>query len=346
MKKLLSACLLGVCAFGYAQTRYLAIDLGTLGGNNATGEALNDHGEVVGAAYTAAGQSHAFLYSGGVMHDLGALPGDTTSNATGINNLGQVVGISSHQNADGTYAQRAFLYANGVMQDLGTLSGFSDSGCGSINDAGTVVGWSIPSTGPQYRAFAYNGGSLQDISGGLPSLAIAISSSGQAVGSARFGDFGDWHAALFNGGTIQDLGVLPGYSFSQAKAVNGVGQVVGICQGSVNTDGFLYSAGAMIDLGGLGGFGAWPSGINDAGSIVGSSVIELPTHRRVYHGFLYAGGRMIDLNSLIFPRRVGPFFTLGYGINGNGLICGSTTIDGNHTHATLLVPYVPISIHL
>ncbi|HVT11492.1 MAG TPA: hypothetical protein VHE55_04435 [Fimbriimonadaceae bacterium] len=345
MKKLLSLGLLGVCGVGFAQTRYLSVDLGTLGGNSASALALNDHGDVVGSAYTAAGQPHAFLYSGGVMHDLGTLPGDTISNATGINNLGQVVGVSSHQNGDGSYTYHAFLYADGVMQNLGTLAGFSDSKCGSINDSGVVVGWSIQSAGPQYHAFTYDGGSLRDVSGGLTSIALAINSSGQAAGQVRFSDFGDWHAALFSGGVVQDLGVLPGFSFSQADALNSIGQVVGICQGPGVTDGFLYSAGTMTDLGGLGGLGAWPTGINDAGYVVGSSLVRLSNGHQVNHGFVYVAGHMRDLNSLIFPRRVGPIFSLAYGINSHGLICGQTMIDGNHSHATLLVPYMPISIH-
>src|SRR5215472_15567820 len=50
------------------------IDLGTLGGTQSQGNALNHHGQVTGYAYTTV-QSHAFLYSNGTMLDLGTLGG-------------------------------------------------------------------------------------------------------------------------------------------------------------------------------------------------------------------------------------------------------------------------------
>ncbi len=54
--------------------------------------------------------------------DLGTLPGDSYSQAYGINSSGQVVGYSS----DSTGHQHAFLWSiSGGMVDLGTLPGDS-----------------------------------------------------------------------------------------------------------------------------------------------------------------------------------------------------------------------------
>jgi probable HAF family extracellular repeat protein len=48
-------------------------DLGTLGGTTSAANGLNAVGQVVGLSATTSGDQHAFLYSGGIMTDLGTL---------------------------------------------------------------------------------------------------------------------------------------------------------------------------------------------------------------------------------------------------------------------------------
>jgi probable HAF family extracellular repeat protein len=62
---------------------------------------LNDAGQVTGSADTASGSSHAFLWSGSTMRDLGTL-GGAGSSGFAINALGQVTGGSN--TADGLAA--------------------------------------------------------------------------------------------------------------------------------------------------------------------------------------------------------------------------------------------------
>ena len=51
-------------------------DLGTLGGTDSQGDAINDSGQVTGDAITAGdAAAHAFLWDGTTMQDLGTLGG-------------------------------------------------------------------------------------------------------------------------------------------------------------------------------------------------------------------------------------------------------------------------------
>ena|SRR3989338_1068555 len=76
--------------------------------------------------------------------DLGTLSG-SFSYAYGINNNGQIVGMSS--TASGY--DHAFLYQNGTMTSLDTLGG-AYSGAYGINDIGQIVGFSTTSTGESH----------------------------------------------------------------------------------------------------------------------------------------------------------------------------------------------------
>src|SRR5690242_4785730 len=85
-----------------AQSTYTVTDLGTLGGTQSVGQAINNSGQVVGVANTAGnstfsgnGTFHAFAMSPPytAMTDLGTLGGNQSA-AYGINASGQVTGYS------------------------------------------------------------------------------------------------------------------------------------------------------------------------------------------------------------------------------------------------------------
>lgn len=107
---------------------------------------VNDAGHVVGQFQIGSdeGKARAFLFTGGVRQDLGTLmPGHGNSGASGINNLGVIVGLSSPTWFSSS-GQRAFIYRDGVMQDLNNLipanSGWELNVAADINDAGQIVG--------------------------------------------------------------------------------------------------------------------------------------------------------------------------------------------------------------
>jgi probable HAF family extracellular repeat protein len=96
--------------------------------------------------------------------------------------------------------------------------------------------------------------------GGKTSVAYSINNSGQIVGIADL-DSGagnaKYRATLFDqtgNKNNTNLGILPGYSYSQGTAINDRGQVVGLTIGSVGADVTLFDStgqGSNTNLGGL-----------------------------------------------------------------------------------------------
>jgi len=175
------------------------LDLGTLGGAKAFAGGINDQGDIVGAAETAGGQTHAFLYKDGVMQDIGTL-GGTVSGANEINNRGEIVGRALLANG----AIRGFLYSDGVMTEIGTLGGASSVAV-DINDQSEVVGFSRISNG-QAHAFLYKDGVLTDLGalGGIDSRAISINNRGDIIGYYTLAD-NSVHAFLYKNGEMIGL---------------------------------------------------------------------------------------------------------------------------------------------
>jgi probable HAF family extracellular repeat protein len=138
------------------------INLGNLGGTAwNTPMAINLRGDVVGFSDLTGDQNgqnpnfQAFLWTRSRgMQNLGTLSGDAISEALGINNQGQVVGVSY---GAGFTHPRAFLWQNGVMTDLNMLVAPGSSlyliVAQEINDAGVIVGQASNETSGDAPAF-------------------------------------------------------------------------------------------------------------------------------------------------------------------------------------------------
>jgi probable HAF family extracellular repeat protein len=317
---------------------YRLIDLGTLGGAESRAISINAAGAVAGFSTTNGGDSHAFLYAGGVMTDLHAFQGPM-SMAFGVNNRGQVVGDYL---PDENGPCHAFLYSGGKMTDLGTLYG-GDSFARGINDRGQVVGHCTDRKSGRNRAFLYSGGKMTDLGTlGTDSYAHDVNADGQVVGyCATAGKKADRAFLCRLGVGMKDLGTLGG-STSSALRINDLGQIVGRSATAEAGDGarrglrafLLAGDSGMKDLGSLGGYASSAFGINGKGQVVGDAV---DSHGTI-HAFLHQpDGTMIDLNGVV-DAALGWTLNSARAINNPGQIAGYGTAPDGNTRAFLLAP--------
>src|SRR5262245_54912352 len=139
--------------------RYKLIDLGTFGGPSSTlqdlQEIVNNRGTVIGIADTAVPDpfapkcfspscyvQHAFQWQGGVLTDLGTLPGGGSSWASEISESGHIAGWAQNGLIDpltGIPEIVAVVWQSGQIVNLGTFGG-TQSIAVSINNKGQATG--------------------------------------------------------------------------------------------------------------------------------------------------------------------------------------------------------------
>lgn len=262
----------------FVYTNGAMTNLGTLSGTSGSfAVGINNNGQIVGNSYSNAytyNPNRAFLYTNGSMQDIGTLGGSSSYIlGNGINNSGQVVGISS---TAGNAANHAFLYSNGSMSDLTASTGLGMAV--DINDNGQIAG-----TNASSHAGLYSNGTVADLGtlGGLTSFSTDLNNNGQVIGSSYVAGNTNTHAFLYSNGSMIDLGAQPGMD-SFALGINASGMVVGDFQVVPGQFGppdsfraFLYSNGVMTDLNTLlAANSGWTlysaSAINDWGQIVGA----------------------------------------------------------------------------
>src|SRR5216684_2349455 len=183
------------------------------GGFSSYATGVNNRGQVVGWAENGVHdpscntsfqtlQFRAAIWQpDGTMQELPPLPGDSTSAATAINDLGQVVGISGDCfiAVGFSSARHAVLWRNGVPIDLGNIGGDAWNTPTAINNQGTIIGFAntAPGLAKSFQAFIWtpiggmkNLGTLPGVCGGNPcndfrSEALGINEKGQIVGLSR-----------------------------------------------------------------------------------------------------------------------------------------------------------------
>lgn len=234
----------------------------------ATG--INDQANVVGWRVAPTGPpgsniTHAFLLmASGEFVDLQSSPlcsggsdGKNLSRATGINNLGEVVGTRALV-PNAPTSGRGFIWAAGCMTELPTLGVWGSAGV--INDKSVIIGESADGANKVWAVKWQKVGNEWTISklGRDSASAFAINDSGTVVGEYRvagpLGSLPDRHALYWpSEGGERELGTLGGL-LSVAQGIDDSGRIVGWSHNKpLISRAFDWTASrGMRDLGSLG----------------------------------------------------------------------------------------------
>jgi probable HAF family extracellular repeat protein len=323
------------------------VNLGTLGGNQSGAGAVNNEGDVAGAAlnltpdpfparfpyanyfYFGNGtESHAVLWRGGTMHDLGTLGGPDSA-AFLINQQGQVAGTSDVDSiinpVTGGPTVHPFLWQHGKMIDL-------------VADA------------------------PEGMFGGSFGIAAWLNDKGQVLGTMNLTGDTTWHSFLWDDGMVKDLGSLGGINttaqwLTNTGHVSGKSDVTAICTACAPGNQkqlhhpFLWKDGSMIDLGLINGDTAGTAySVNAKDQVVGTTVpcaqvnFDDSCDGPVYHSFLWENGAIVDLQTLVLPGSdVSVSSCAGceiaaYNINDRGEIAGQGVLSNGDSRVILLIP--------
>lgn len=289
-----------------ATPTYRSTDLGTLGGTSSYSIAMNERGAVVGRAQTADETYHGFVWSRGVMTDLGLF------SPTDINDRGAIVG--TRDDVGGTW-----VWQRGRFTPLSGPGGRVDSPR-AINDKGQVVGF-----GPVPDSFGapvlWSKGTVTY----LPLLDVTDINDRGVVSGAALAD-GGVHAATWRRGRITDLG---GGARDRGSAfhLNNRGWVVGWTADAEGDErATLWRDGRTLDLGDLGGNFSHAIALNKRGAVLLLSQIADGNVRPA----LWQRGVLTDLTT-----RGVPADSDYADLSDKGWIAGSTRIADGVAHAML-----------
>lgn len=315
-----------------------------LGGTNSSAGGINEFGQIIGQAETAAVdpnkenfcgygtglQCLSFIWQAGSMTALPTIKGGTNNSFGAINNVGAVAGYSENGVKDSECPTKPAV--NGTGPQLQDVIG---------------VVW-----GPQPGEMRM----LPPLPGDSFSMAFGINDLGETVGgSGRCGNslvpgFAETpHAVLWEpDGAAHDLGNLGGTSNTSilgvstvAFAINNKGQVAGqaALAGNQAFHPFVWTVETGLrDLGLLSGdFVGASLAINNRGEIVGASVSAPGPATGNPRAFYWRDNQLYDLNSLVQSHA--PLYLLtAFSINDSGVIAGFGATSDGDVHGFIAMP--------
>ena len=367
-----------------SSSQYRVFNLGVpLGGSLSSDNGVNDLGWSAGESNLTGDQTaHAVLWVLGWPLDLGTLDGPNSAVLwPGINNLGEVVGVSDTDKMDPngeTWSCAAFLppshightcvgfkWQNGQMKALPTLGG-NNGFATAVNDRGQIVGWAENTVhdptcvAPQVLQFeAVVWGPIDNqIQQLLPygtdpdSAATGINHDGQVVGISGIcqnavGNQSAAHALLWNNGVPRNLGNLGGTAWNTPMAINNRGVIVGFSdlvgdKGGSNPNFHAFR---------------WvrPGPMQDLGTLSGDAISEalgVNAQGQIVgvsfaegfanpRAFIFQHGSMVDLNTLT-QQNSPVYLEVGGDINDEGVIVGQGCLPADCAAGTSFVSYVAI----
>jgi uncharacterized membrane protein len=255
--------------------------------------------------------------------------GPANSQAKDINAAGTVIGI--YPIGTGGLNFGSFINRGAGVVNLGTLGGAS-SVVVAINDKGQVLG-NRTSTSGQRRGFIYYYGTRRDLNSppGDPGTYVDINNAGYTVvvGSIPVapGLSGIRSFLRDPSGHFRNIGTLPGDDpVTLAEALNNRNQITGESGNFIAPEpplrAFLWTKGAMRDLGDLGFRPNYGQAINDRGQVTGYAGIEPPPpFFHTQKAVIFSHGRVIDIDGR--PASANPFSS-GEGINNLGHVVGNS----------------------
>ena len=336
---------------GTAQAQSV-VRLMPLSNGDAFAEDINDNGEVVGQALLAGfGMRPTRWDASGTPTNLGILGVGTSGYATAINNNGEIVGVSEDGNGMG-YATH--WDGRGGMVDVHSVLGaMGTSVPWDISDNGTIVGQAKITAGIFPRGFVWDQTNAPEQAGTdlYPGGAnYGVDSRGTIVGSGYF--FGDPDDALMavpdgRGGYDYPLINPFGFWFSQARAINENGMIIG--HSGYNSTTATWNACIFTgdDRDPVQTLGTLPNldtseglDVNDNGMIVGYAW-DGTGNGFDPRAWVWVDGTMYDLNELLPEGGDFEILSRATGVNNNGDIVGWGRLLDGSVGAFLIEGFAP-----